>query len=119
MMLLTIEEARRVLVESAGELLAKAGCSDTARLEEALWGRDHLDGESPADQALAWAHRRALAHLDALGYGGDAADQLEGICSAAGLADGRRDYDFVAAVLGDGPADEGETEPFWSWLLAA
>lgn len=118
-MLLTIDEARRVLVVSAGELLAKASCTDNARLEAALRSEDQLEGESPADQALAWTHRRVLAHLEALGYGGDAADQLEGICSAAGLADGRRDFDFVAAVLGDGPAEEGGAEPFWSWLLAA
>lgn len=117
-MLLTIEEARRVLIASAGELLAKATCTDTGRLEEALWGRDRLEGESPTDQALAWTQRRVLAHLEALGYGGDAADQLEGVCSAGGLAEGRRDFDFLADVLGD----EGlrvDTEPFWSWLLAA
>lgn len=118
-MLLTIEEGRRLLVASAGKLLAMIECPDTARLAEALWGRDPLGDGSMADQALAAAHRRLLAHLDALGYGGDAADQLGGICEAAGLAEGRRDYDFVAAVLGEAGFDDDDEESFWSWLLAA
>ena len=118
MTLLTIDEARRVVIASAGALLAYAACGDNRRLEAVLWGRDDFEGESLPDQALARAHRRVLAHIDALGYGGEAADELEGICSAAGLEDGRRDCDFVFEVLGDEPFDLG-AESFWPWPFAA
>ena len=114
MILLTVDEARRVVIASAGAVLAYAACADTRRLEDVLWGRDGLEGERLPDQALARAHRRVLAHVEALGYGGEAADELEGICSAAGLEEGRRDYDFVFEVLGDEAFDFG-TEPLWPW----
>jgi len=95
-------------------VLANAACADNRRLEAVLWGRDGFDGESPLDQALARAHQLVLSEVAALSYGGDVADELEGICSAAGLQDGRRDYDFIVDVLGW----EG-AEPLWPWPFAA
>ncbi len=118
-MLLNIEEARRVVVASAGAVLVYAACPDTRRLEEVLWGRDDFEGQGVPDQALARAHRRLLAHVEALGYGAELAQELEGICSAAGLADGRRDYDFIFEVLGSEPLDFAGAEAFWPWPFAA
>lgn len=118
MMLLTVDEARRVVIASAGAVLAYAACAEIRRLEAVLWGRDDLQGERLPDQALARAHRRVLAAVEALGYGGEAADELEGICSAAGLEEGRRDYDFIFEVLGSEPFELGP-EPFWPWPFAA
>ena len=119
MMLLTIDEARRLVIASAGAVLAYASCGDNRRLEGVLWGRDGFEGESLPDQALARAHRRVLGHVERLGYGADMADELEGICSAAGLAEGRRDYDFVFVVLGEEPVDLEGTGLLWPWLFAA
>jgi hypothetical protein len=117
--LLSIDEARRVVIASAGAVLAYAACPDTRRLEEVLWGREDFEGESMPDQALARAHRRVLAHVEALGYGAELAEELEGVCSAAGLEDGRRDYDFVFEVLSDEPLDFAGAEAFWAWPFAA
>ena len=118
-MLLTIDEARRVVVASAGAVLAYAACDDNRRLEAVLWGRDDFEGQSLPDQALARAHRRVLATVEALGYGAELAEELEGVCSAAGLEDGRRDYDFVFEVLGPEPLDFAGAVPFWPWPFAA
>ncbi len=118
-MQLTIDEARRVVIASAGAVLAYASCGDNRRLEGVLWGRDGFDGQSLADQALARAHRRVLAHVEALGYGAEVADELEGICSAAGLEDGRRDCDFVFDLLGPEPFGFAGAEAFWLWPFAA
>ena len=118
-MLLTIDEARRVIVASAGNVLAYAACPDNGRLEAVLWGRDEFEGESVPDQALAGAHRRVLRHLEDLGYGADVAEELEGVCSAAGLDDGCRDYDFIFDVLGEQPLDFAGGERFWPWPFAA
>ena len=71
MTLLTIDEARRVVVASAGAVLAYAACSDTRRLEEVLWGREDFEGESLPDQTLARAHRRVLTHVEPLGHGAE------------------------------------------------
>ena len=114
MILLTLDEARRVVIASAGAVLAYAACGDNRRIQAALWGHDGFEGESLSDQALFRAHRRVLALVEALGYGGEAAEELEGICSAAGLDGGRRDYDFVFEVLGA----EAFDEPLW-WPFAA
>ena len=76
MTLLSIEEARRVVIASAGAVLAYAACPDTRRLEEVLWGREDFEGESMPDQALARAHRRVLAHVEALGYGAELTEEL-------------------------------------------
>ena len=118
MTLLTIDEARRLVIASAGAVLAYASC-DNRRLEAVLWGHDDFEGESLANQALAPAHRRVLDHVERLGFGSDMASELEGICSAAGLENGRRDYDFVFEVLGDEPFDLEGAEPFWPWPFAA
>jgi hypothetical protein len=115
--LLTIDEARWVLTASAGAVLAKAACADNHRLEAALWGRDDFADQSLPDQVLARAHHSVLAHLEALGYGGEVADELEGICSAAGLEEGRRDFDFVADVLG--AEDLPGVAAIWPWPFAA
>jgi len=88
-------------------------------VQAVLWGREGFDGERLPDQALARAHQLVLAEVAALGYGGDVADELEGICSAAGLEDGHRDYDFIVEVLGSDPSGWEGAEAFWPWPFAA
>jgi len=116
--LLTIDEARRVVIASAGAVLAYAACPDNGRLEAVLRGQDDFEGESLQDQALARAHRRVLTHVETLGYGAELSEELEGVCSAAGLEDGLRDYDFVAEVLGGAPSDFTDAE-LWPRPFAA
>ncbi len=98
MNLLTLDEARRAVVVSVGNLLHLAECRDTHRLEQLLWGVGGLDGLSEDDRALAYAHHRVLKAIEDQGYGWAAAEELEGICSAAGLAEGRRDSEPVLAA---------------------
>ncbi len=98
MNMLTLDEARRAVVISAGNLLRWAECPDTHRLEQLLWGSDGLDDLSEVDLALAHDHHQVLEAVEAQGYGWAAAEELEGICSAAGLAEGRRDSEPVLAA---------------------
>ena len=78
MTLLSIDEARRMVIASAGAVLAYAACPDNGRLVGVLWGRDDFGGQGLADQALALAHRRVLAQIDAQGNSGIMAEELEG-----------------------------------------
>lgn len=99
MNLLTLDEARRAVVVSAGSLVFLAECSNSHRLEQLLWGGDGgLDDLSEDDRALAHAHYRVLKAVEDQGYGWAAAEELEGICSAVGLAEGRRDCEPVLAA---------------------
>ena len=95
MNLLSLDEARRAVVVSAGNLLYLVECADTHRLERLLSGSDELVGLSEDDRALAHAHHRVLKAVGEQGYAWAAAEELEGICSAVGLAEGRRDCEPI------------------------
>ncbi len=98
MNMFSLDEARRAVVVSAGNLLHLAECPDTHRLEQLLWGAGGLEGLSEDDRALAHAHQRVLKAIEDQDYGWAAAEELEGICSAVGLAEGRRDCEPVLAA---------------------
>jgi len=88
MNVLSLDEARLAIVTSARRLLRRCATDDPFTVVCMLWGAglEHLDGR---DRTLADRHRQLLDVLIVAGYWAEAADELDGISSAAGLDDGR------------------------------
>ncbi len=104
MILWSLDEARTAVADSATAVLTHAEC-DLATRAYLLWGAGAMEGLSPADEALSRRHRFVLDAVVELGYAWVAVEELEGLCSAAGLDD-----DWETSV-GD-VADLGERWPF-------
>ena len=85
MNLLTLDEARQVVVTSAWRLLRRCETRNELAIAAMLWGAGTLEGLSVRDRVLAGRHRRVLDGVIALGYGAEAADELAGISSAQGF----------------------------------
>ncbi len=87
--LLTLDEAREVVVHSAIRLLERCHTDEPFEVTAMLWGAGTLDRLDPADRALARRHRRVLDTVIELGYGAEIVDELDGVSSSAGLDEGR------------------------------
>jgi hypothetical protein len=85
MNLLTLDEARQVVVTSAWRLLRRGETRNELAIAAMLCGAGALEGLSVRDRVLAERHRRVLDEVIALGYGAEAADELAGISSAQGF----------------------------------
>lgn len=96
--LMTADEARAEIVAAACHLLTTIEVDDPFVVNAMLWGAGAIDGLTRADRTLARRHRRILDSLIASGYAGEVVDELDGICSACELADGR----FELGWLTDG-----------------
>ncbi len=95
MTLWTLDEARAAVATSAAAILERTGC-DFGTRAYLVWGAGGMEGLSPVDEVLSRRHRRVLDALIELGYAWVAVEELEGLCSAAGIDD----------------AGEGERWPF-------
>ncbi len=104
-MLWTLDEARAVVAASAAAILDHAQC-DLATQAALVWGAGGTEGLSPADEALSRCHRWVLDALIELDYAWVAVEELEGLCSAAGIDDGDGNADVDEAPGG------GERWPF-------
>ena len=98
MTLLTVDEARAAVVASAARLLRLAECSP-ATLELMLFGVDAGDDRGVNDHLLALEHHRVLEVVRSSGHGWIIEDELEGVASAAALAEGERRWEVVAACV--------------------
>jgi hypothetical protein len=107
--LLTVDEARHTVVQSAWLCLQGARCPKPG-LRSMLWGLSGGPGWSRQDRVLALEHRRTLDIVTDAGYGWIVPEELDGI-EAAVLAEADQvvRLDAIAAVLGlaDGDGDSG------------
>lgn len=99
-MLWTLDEARAAVAASAAAVLDHARC-DLAGRAYLVWGAGGMDGLSPADEVLSRRHRWVIDALIELGYAWVAVEELEGLCSAAGIDDGDGEPDVGEAPGGD------------------
>ena len=86
MILWSLDEARAAVAASATAVLSHAEC-DIATRAYLVWGAGGMEGLSAPDEALSRRHRFVLDALVELGYAWVAVEELEGLCSAAGLGD--------------------------------
>ncbi len=107
MTLWSLDEARCAVVASATVVLTEAEC-DIATRGYLVWGAGGMDGLSSADQVLSVGHRCVLDTLVGLGYAWVAVEELEGVCSAAGICDDDRE-----------PSVDDLPEPGERWPFAA
>jgi hypothetical protein len=97
--LLTMDEARAVVVRSAIDTLAGATCGAEGALAM-LWALPGGAGWNAADELLALEHRRTLEWVNEAGHGAVIAEELRGVMAATGLDDGEvRDLGFVLSQL--------------------
>jgi hypothetical protein len=97
--LLTMDEARAVVVRSAIDTLAGATCGAEGALAM-LWALPGGAGWSAADELSALEHRRTLEWVNEAGHGAVIAEELRGVMAATGLDDGElRDLDLVLSQL--------------------
>jgi hypothetical protein len=104
-MLWTLDEARAAVAASAAAVLDQAQC-DLAARAYLVWGAGGMEGLRPVDEVLSRRHRWVLDALIELGYAWVAVEELEGLCSAAGIDDGDGDANVDEAPGG------GERWPF-------
>jgi hypothetical protein len=103
-MLWTLDEARAAVAASAAAILDHAQC-DLGTRSYLVWGAGGMEGLSPADEVPSRRHRSALDALIELGYAWVAAEELEGLCSAAGIdGDGDADVDEAPGWASTGPS---------------
>jgi hypothetical protein len=101
MNLLTLDEARRLACRSAATLEHVRPAS-VRQLRAFLFGRGSTSNLNAFERRLVDGHRRVLVHLDALGYGAEVGDEMDGISSALGLDERRCDWNELRSVLPDG-----------------
>jgi hypothetical protein len=103
--LMTAEEARLAVVRSARRCLTEATGAPIVILAM-LWGLPAGQDWSSDDVDLAAAHQRALAEISRAGHEEIIADELAGISSATGLADGRlSNVDVICQIVDDADND--------------
>jgi hypothetical protein len=83
-LLLTLDEARAAVSESALDLVHNTSLDDE-RLRMTIWGRGPRLMLPSREAARVWAHRRLLGLLRTEGLGWLVEEELEGVCSYAGL----------------------------------
>ncbi len=83
-LLLTLDEARAALCRSALGLIRNTSL-DEARLLECLWDRNARLALPPDERARVSTHRTLINALRADGLSWLVEEELEGICSYAGL----------------------------------
>ena len=85
--LLTVDEARAALVDSAARCLSGATGTPTTLLAM-LWGLDVGPGPTAQTRKLAAAHRATLDAVTKAGHGWIIVEELQGVIDATRVADG-------------------------------
>ena len=97
--LLTIDEARAVVVRSAVTALTRAKCGPEGALAM-LWALPGGADWRASDEALAVEHRETLEWVNRVGHGAIIAEELLGVMAATGLDEGKlRDLDLVLSQI--------------------
>ncbi len=90
MTLWTLDEARAAVVASAAAILSQAQC-DLGTRAYLVWGAGGIQELSAVDEVLSRRHREVLDAVIDQGYAWAAVEELEGLCSAAGIDDAKGD----------------------------